>query len=87
MEYCFVTSEVLNSPWTSHDIINVFVPTTPNPTSGFLLFVPSQDAIELNISIEEALRMVISLGVIIPDSMKKLLTAEAAAEHNSEKSL
>lgn len=83
----FVTSEVLNSPWTNHDIVNVFVPTTPNPTSGFLLFVPQNDTIELNISIEEALRMVISLGVIIPDSMKKLLTAETATEHPPENSL
>lgn len=70
----FVTSTSLNSPWTSHAVVNVFVPTTPNPTSGFLLFVPVQDIIELNISVEEALRMVISLGVIIPESMKQLLT-------------
>lgn len=69
----FVTSETLNSPWTTHNVINVFVPTTPNPTSGFLLFVPIHETIELNISVEEALRMVISLGVIIPESMKKLL--------------
>jgi len=67
----FVTSEVLHSPWTTEEVINVFVPTTPNPTSGFLLFVPAKEALELNVSIEEALRMVISLGVIIPESMKK----------------
>jgi uncharacterized membrane protein len=69
----FVTSEVIYSPWTPHDVVNVFVPTTPNPTSGFLLFVPARDTIELNINVEEALRMVISLGVVIPDSMKNIL--------------
>lgn len=68
----FVTSSALNTPWTVSEVVNVFVPTTPNPTSGFLLFVPVQDAIELNMSIEEALRMVISLGVILPDTLKKV---------------
>jgi len=46
------------------DTISVFVPTTPNPTSGFLLFVPKQDVIELDISVEEALKLVISGGTI-----------------------
>ena len=81
----FVTSGVLESPWTKHDVVNVFVPTTPNPTSGFLLFVPAHDTIELSISVEEALRMVISLGVIIPESMKKNLTEEkipSCQQHN-----
>ena len=50
----------------SEDVISVFVPTTPNPTSGFLLFVPKQDVTFLNISIEEALKLVISGGTIIP---------------------
>ena len=67
----FVTSSSLHGPWTSQELINVFVPTTPNPTSGFLLFVPAKDTIELDISVEEALRMVISLGVIHPEGLKR----------------
>ncbi len=69
----FVTSNSLNTPWTPEDVINVFVPTSPNPTSGFLLFVPVRDTIELDISVEEALRMVISIGVVLPDVMKKFI--------------
>lgn len=67
----FVTSSALNTPWSASAIVNVFVPTTPNPTSGFLLFVPARDTIELSISVDEALRMVISLGVILPQTLKK----------------
>lgn len=48
------------------DLVTVFIPTTPNPTSGFLLIVPRQDAIELEMSTDEALKMVISLGVVLP---------------------
>jgi uncharacterized membrane protein len=48
------------------DMINVFVPTTPNPTSGFLLFVPRADVIPLTMSVEEALKMVISGGLLTP---------------------
>ena len=48
------------------DMISVYVPTTPNPTSGFLLMVPPQDVIDLEMSVDEALKMIISLGVIVP---------------------
>ena len=48
------------------DVVSVFLPTTPNPTSGFLLFVPKSDIINLSMSIEEALKLVISGGAIIP---------------------
>ena len=50
----------------SADVISVFLPTTPNPTSGFLLFVPKADAIPLDMSIEEALKLVISAGAVVP---------------------
>ncbi len=49
------------------DLVSVFLPTTPNPTSGFLLFIPKRDVIETNMSIEEALKLVISGGVISPE--------------------
>lgn len=53
-------------PKTS-DVLLVFVPTTPNPTSGFLLLVPRSEAIPLPLSVEEGIRMVISGGILIPD--------------------
>ena len=46
------------------DMVNVFVPTTPNPTSGFLLMVPKKDIKFLNIGVDEAIKIVISAGVI-----------------------
>lgn len=48
----------------------IFVPTTPNPTSGFMIFVKPDDVQYLNISVEEATKMVISLGVLAPDEIK-----------------
>ena len=48
------------------NMISVFVPTTPNPTSGFLLMVPPEDVIDLEMNVDEALTMIISLGVIVP---------------------
>ena len=53
-------------PKTS-DILLVFVPTTPNPTSGFLLVVPRAETIPLPISVEQGIRMVISGGILLPD--------------------
>jgi uncharacterized membrane protein len=49
------------------DTVMVFVPTTPNPTSGFLLLVPREETIELPISIEEGIRLVISGGILLPE--------------------
>jgi uncharacterized membrane protein len=48
------------------ELINVFIPTTPNPTSGFLLMLPKRDVIELDIPVEEAMKMVISGGAFAP---------------------
>lgn len=48
-------------------IISVFLPTTPNPTSGFLLFVPISDIIELDMSVEDAAKLVISAGLVYPN--------------------
>lgn len=47
-------------------LISVFVPTTPNPTSGFLLFFPREDVIELDMSVEDAAKLVISAGLVYP---------------------
>lgn len=51
---------------TGRGMVTVFVPTTPNPTSGFIMMVPREDAIELSMTVEEALKMVVSIGVVGP---------------------
>jgi len=48
------------------EMVNVFLPTTPNPTSGFLLFVPRKDCITLNMTVEEGVKLVISGGIVSP---------------------
>ena len=47
---------------TSEDLVNIFVPTTPNPTSGFLLMVPKKDVTYLDMSFEDASRFIVSAG-------------------------
>jgi uncharacterized membrane protein len=51
-------------------MVSVFVPTTPNPTSGFLLFFPKADIVELEMSIEDAAKLVISAGLVYPPTKK-----------------
>ena len=53
---------------TNRDLVNVFVPTTPNPTSGFLLMFPKEDVIYLDISFEEASKFIVSAGTSTPKS-------------------
>jgi uncharacterized membrane protein len=52
---------------TSENLVNVFLPTTPNPTSGFLLLVPERDLIPLEMSVEDGIKIIISGGVVVPD--------------------
>ena len=52
------------------ETINLFVPTTPNPTSGFFVMIAKKDAFELDMSVEEAFNLVISAGVVTPNSVK-----------------
>jgi len=56
---------------TGEDVVCCFVPTTPNPTSGFIIIVPKTDVIELDMSVDEAARLVMSLGVVIPTWSKQ----------------
>lgn len=53
------------------DMVNVFIPTTPNPTSGFLIFVPREDVVELEMSVEDGIKFVISGGIVSPDELKQ----------------
>lgn len=57
---------------TAKDVVTVFVPTTPNPTSGFIVLVPRDEIVEMDMSVEDALRMIISLGVVSPDTPREI---------------
>jgi uncharacterized membrane protein len=65
---CFQTSTELAEIQhrTAEEVICVFVPTTPNPTSGFILLVPRHELIALDMTVDEGLKMIISLGVVVP---------------------
>jgi uncharacterized membrane protein len=56
---------------TGEDVVNVYVPTTPNPTSGFFLMIPKKDVIELEMSVDDGLKMLISMGVVVPGAEKQ----------------
>ncbi len=65
---CFITTSTGGEiqQLMDDDLVSVFIPTTPNPTSGFLLFVPRKDVKILNMSVEEAAKLVISAGLVEP---------------------
>ena len=80
------------------EMVSVFLPTTPNPTSGFLLFVPKKDVILLDMSIEEAAKLVISAGLVVPptraeheaaarntDTRKRAIARAAGARNSAPK--
>ncbi len=86
----FVTShtegEVQNL--SEDDLVNVFLPTTPNPTSGFLLFFPRRDLIFLSMSVEEGAKMIISGGIVTPpdnrpDDLKRIKRIISVDDPNS----
>ncbi len=60
-------------------MMSVFLPTTPNPTSGFLLFVPARDIVYLDMSVEEAAKLVISAGLVVPPSREEISAGLAQA--------
>ena len=69
-------------------MVNVFVPTTPNPTSGFLLFCPREDVIFLKMTVEEAVKLVVSGGIVTPPDRSQSATPAtslAAKKNNSRK--
>lgn len=78
---CFQTATELMEiqARTSEELICVFVPTTPNPTSGFILMVPRADVIELDMDVESALKMIVSLGVVVPKWVKRKHGLELAS--------
>jgi len=62
---------------SEEELVNVFLPTTPNPTSGFLLFVPKRDLVHLDMTIEEGIKLVISGGIVAPPSQLDALAKAA----------
>ena len=70
----FVTSEKNEkfSTITMKKLLAVFMPTTPNPTSGFLMYIPEEDLIPLDIPVETALKMIVSIGLISSDRIQEL---------------
>lgn len=56
---------------TKETVVNVFIPTTPNPTSGFLVLVPQEDVISTNMSVEDAFKLIMSGGIVSPNSLSE----------------
>ena len=61
--------EVSKRAGSGQKMQSIFVPTTPNPTSGFLLFFPAEDVIELDMSVEDAAKLVFSAGLVYPEDL------------------
>jgi len=56
------------------EYVSVYVPTTPNPTSGFFLMMPAKDTVELDMTVDEALKYIISMGVVAPPPHPRVIT-------------
>lgn len=68
---------------TGEEMVNVFIPTTPNPTSGFVFIVPRKDIVELAMSTDEGLRMILSAGVVSPENRRAPVTLDRASASRS----
>lgn len=69
--------EVAKKVLPEGELLSIFIPTTPNPTSGFLLFLPKEDVIELDMSLEDAAKLVISAGLVYPNGQDAKQALEA----------
>ena len=72
----------ISSKINEKDLVSVFLPTTPNPTSGFLLFVPRKDILPLDMSVEQAAKLVISAGLVVPEDNKTNQNPESDTASN-----
>jgi uncharacterized membrane protein len=59
------------------DYVSLYVPTTPNPTSGFFIMVPRSETVELDMSVDAALKYIVSMGVVSPEYIEKKIAADA----------
>lgn len=66
------------------EVLSIFLPTTPNPTSGFLLYVPAQDAILLDMKVEDAAKLIISAGLVYPNGKDPTRPPALPQNKNSE---
>jgi len=68
----FLTGETLGEVQnlTAEKVLNIFLPTTPNPTSGFLLFLPEDDVVVLDMMVEDGIKMVMSGGIVTPEDLR-----------------
>ena len=66
--------------YTREDVLNVFVPTMPNPTSGFLVFAPPEDLTEIDMSIEDGIKYVVSGGIVDTERLKLIDTKDIKIE-------
>lgn len=62
------------------DMMGVFVPTTPNPTSGFFMFVPKNEVIDLDMTVEEGAKLIVSVGMVVPEYMTPAQVEAALAK-------
>ena len=79
--------EVLQRLPGEEEYLSVFLPTTPNPTSGFLLFVPKKDVIILDMDVENSAKLVISAGLVTPPTKAEIEAARELAESMRKKRL
>jgi uncharacterized membrane protein len=77
--------EIQESIPDDDQMMSVFLPTTPNPTSGFLLFVPKRDVIELKMSVEDAAKLVISAGLVYPNGKTAALDAAKILKEDAKR--
>lgn len=68
---------------TEQRMINVFMPTTPNPTSGYYILVPDADARELNMTVDEAFKLIISGGMVAPPERPQMVVAATGADETN----
>jgi len=78
----YVTGEAVGEiqAKTERKVLNVFLPTTPNPTSGFYLLVPEEDVIPLDMAVEDSFKLLISGGIINPDEARMAKRAKSASK-------
>ena len=66
--FAFVTGSLKTK--SEPELVSIFIPTTPNPTSGFLIYLPEQDIEETDLSIEEGMKLIVSGGILVPERME-----------------
>ena len=79
--FAFVTGNVKIKDGT--ELTSVFIPTVPNPTSGFLIYLPDEDIVETDLTIEEGMKLIVSGGILVPAQLefyKNTLTSETLKE-------